>query len=89
MLEIENLLHRVERNPGGNDDRNAFLRRARVDCCRQVHPGRENTAIVELENTEQAIKLLRDRLTERDVVLIKGSRGMQMDRIVSALEDVA
>jgi len=63
--------------------------RGRMIAAAAHRAGLKGTAIVELENTEQAIKLLRDRLTERDVVLIKGSRGMQMDRIVSALEDVA
>lgn len=39
-----------------------------------------------LENSEQAIEYLTPRLCEGDVVLIKGSRGMNMDRIVTALE---
>jgi len=34
----------------------------------------------------ETIKFLGDFLTENDVVLIKGSRGMHMDKIVSALE---
>ena len=49
--------------------------------------GLKEAAILSVENTEQATAFLSDRLTERDVVLIKGSRGMQMDRLVSALED--
>jgi UDP-N-acetylmuramyl pentapeptide synthase len=32
---------------------------------------------------------LSNHITSQDVVLIKGSRGMQMDRIVSALEEPA
>jgi UDP-N-acetylmuramoyl-tripeptide--D-alanyl-D-alanine ligase len=43
-------------------------------------------AITVLEDTPQAIALLQDRLTAQDVVLVKGSRGMRMDRIVAALE---
>ena len=38
-----------------------------------------------LENT-QATEYLRDHLGPADVVLIKGSHGMRMDRIVAALE---
>ena len=43
-------------------------------------------AITELENTDEAIEYLRGHLGENDVVLVKGSRGMQLDRIVAALE---
>jgi len=43
-------------------------------------------AISEFEDSQEAIDYLGPRLCEGDVVLIKGSRGMQMDRIVSALE---
>jgi UDP-N-acetylmuramoyl-tripeptide--D-alanyl-D-alanine ligase len=43
-------------------------------------------AITEVETTDQAIEVLRKRVTENDVVLVKGSRGMQMDRIVATLE---
>ncbi len=48
--------------------------------------GLKATAIIEFERCEQAANFLIDRLTEQEVVLIKGSRGMQMDRIVSTLE---
>lgn len=41
---------------------------------------------VEFEDSLQAIEYLRDRLGGEDVVLVKGSRGMRMDRIVAALE---
>ena len=43
-------------------------------------------AIIELENTDQAIEILREHVKENDVVLVKGSRGMQMERIVATLE---
>jgi len=43
-------------------------------------------AIVEVETVQQAIELLQNRLQKGDVVLIKGSHGLRMDRIVSALE---
>jgi UDP-N-acetylmuramoyl-tripeptide--D-alanyl-D-alanine ligase len=42
--------------------------------------------ITEFDNTEQVIDYLKDRLNENDVVLVKGSRGMMMDRIVAELE---
>lgn len=40
----------------------------------------------ELDNSEQAIAYLQEKLDANDVVLIKGSRGMRMDRIVATLE---
>lgn len=46
-------------------------------------------AITRLETTEQAVELLRTRLGSGDVVLVKGSHGMRMDRIVAALEAAA
>jgi len=45
-------------------------------------------AIIELENSDQVIDYLKDHLKKDDIVLIKGSRGMYMDRIVAALEVV-
>jgi UDP-N-acetylmuramoyl-tripeptide--D-alanyl-D-alanine ligase len=46
-----------------------------------------NLMITELEDSEQAIDFLKSRLNENAVVLVKGSRGMRMDRIVAELED--
>ncbi|MGD0750086.1 MAG: UDP-N-acetylmuramoyl-tripeptide--D-alanyl-D-alanine ligase [Anaerolineales bacterium] len=42
--------------------------------------------IMEFENTDEAISYLQKSLTEKDVVLVKGSHGIHMDRIVNALE---
>jgi UDP-N-acetylmuramoyl-tripeptide--D-alanyl-D-alanine ligase len=42
--------------------------------------------ITEVEDSDAAVAHLKGRLGEGDVVLVKGSRGMEMDRIVSALE---
>ncbi len=45
--------------------------------------------ITEVGDSDAAIAFLRQRVGEGDVVLIKGSRGMEMDRIVAALEQVS
>jgi UDP-N-acetylmuramoyl-tripeptide--D-alanyl-D-alanine ligase len=42
--------------------------------------------ITELVDVQDAIAFLLDRLGAQDVVLVKGSHGMRMDRIVAALE---
>lgn len=42
--------------------------------------------ITELGDAPDAIEFLRTRLSQDDVVLVKGSHGMRMDRIVAALE---
>jgi UDP-N-acetylmuramoyl-tripeptide--D-alanyl-D-alanine ligase len=42
--------------------------------------------ITEVESTQDAIELMKEKLTRNDVVLIKGSRGMHMDNIVPSLE---
>lgn len=48
--------------------------------------GLADNAIHEVEDSPAAIALLRHRLGAGDVVLVKGSRGMQMDGIAPALE---
>jgi UDP-N-acetylmuramoyl-tripeptide--D-alanyl-D-alanine ligase len=48
--------------------------------------GMQSGKIVELENTDKAIVYLQESLTGKDVVLVKGSHGIRMDRIVAALE---
>ena len=42
--------------------------------------------ITEVESAQDAIELMKEKLTRDDVVLIKGSRGMHMDNIVPSLE---
>jgi UDP-N-acetylmuramoyl-tripeptide--D-alanyl-D-alanine ligase len=49
--------------------------------------GLPSRAIVELSDTQEAVEFLKDRLGAQDVVLVKGSRGMHMDRIVATLEE--
>jgi len=42
--------------------------------------------VTSFENTDQVVEALRNLLKEGDVVLVKGSHGLRMDRIVSNLE---
>lgn len=48
--------------------------------------GLPETAIISLATTQEAIQYLKPFLEKEDVVLVKGSRGMRMDRIVAELE---
>jgi UDP-N-acetylmuramoyl-tripeptide--D-alanyl-D-alanine ligase len=48
--------------------------------------GLPEAAIVELEDSQQAIEYLKERVGQGDVVLVKGSHGMRMDQIVNELE---
>jgi UDP-N-acetylmuramoyl-tripeptide--D-alanyl-D-alanine ligase len=48
--------------------------------------GMKSVRIIEFENTDEAISHLQKSLMEKDVVLVKGSHGIHMDRIVAALE---
>jgi UDP-N-acetylmuramoyl-tripeptide--D-alanyl-D-alanine ligase len=49
--------------------------------------GMKPARIVEFADTEAAISWLQQNLAAEDAALIKGSHGMRMDRIVSALEE--
>jgi UDP-N-acetylmuramoyl-tripeptide--D-alanyl-D-alanine ligase len=42
--------------------------------------------IKEFDEVDQLVEWLADNLTKEDVVLIKGSHGLRMDRIISSLE---
>jgi UDP-N-acetylmuramoyl-tripeptide--D-alanyl-D-alanine ligase len=48
--------------------------------------GLRSDRVDEFENSNQAIAYLRKSLTGKDVVLVKGSHGIHMDRIAAALE---
>jgi UDP-N-acetylmuramoyl-tripeptide--D-alanyl-D-alanine ligase len=50
--------------------------------------GLPETNVVIVGDKDAAIEYLQKRIGEGDVVLIKGSRGMHMDQIVTALEEV-
>ena len=44
--------------------------------------------VVMLEQGDEAIEYLEEKVGEGDVVLLKGSQGMRLDRIVTALEEI-
>ena len=48
--------------------------------------GLKDEQVTMFTDAQEAIEFLKPRLGERDVALIKGSHGVRMDRIVSALE---
>ena len=48
--------------------------------------GFPSSSIIELEEPLQAVDLLKGHLSKNDVVLVKGSHGLRMERIVTALE---
>ncbi len=45
--------------------------------------------IIELESSQAAVEYLGPRVGDRDVILVKGSRGMHMDAIVAGLEGLS
>ena len=61
--------------------------RARIIARAAFQAGLTEEVIHEFENSDQAIEHLMERLGAEDVVLVKGSHGMRMDRIVAALEE--
>jgi UDP-N-acetylmuramoyl-tripeptide--D-alanyl-D-alanine ligase len=60
--------------------------RGRIIAAAAEASGLTGDRITELESAQAAIEYLRPRLHAADVVLVKGSHGMRMDRIVAALE---
>lgn len=60
--------------------------RAKIIAAAAREAGMPASAITWVETTEEATNLLLGKLRKGDVVLIKGSHGLRMDRIVSALE---
>jgi UDP-N-acetylmuramoyl-tripeptide--D-alanyl-D-alanine ligase len=60
--------------------------RGRMIAAAAIQSGLSEELVTELDSVEDAIRYLHERLGSGDVVLIKGSHGMHMDRIVSALE---
>ncbi len=60
--------------------------RARTIAEAAFKTGFSSEMITQVENSSEAIEILKESLTEEDVVLIKGSRGMHMDIILPNLE---
>ncbi len=48
--------------------------------------GFQKENIYSFADSAGAVEFLKDYLTENDMVLVKGSRGMRMDEIVASLE---
>jgi len=48
--------------------------------------GMKKTAIIEFDEIDPLMEWMRTNLTKKDVVLIKGSHGLRMDRITASLE---
>ena len=61
-------------------------RRGHIIASAARRAGLGSRKIAEFENHAEAIAHLRKSLTKEDVVLIKGSHGIRMERIVAALE---
>jgi UDP-N-acetylmuramoyl-tripeptide--D-alanyl-D-alanine ligase len=48
--------------------------------------GMKKTSLLEFDELEPVVEWLQSNLSNDDVVLIKGSHGLRMDRITSLLE---
>jgi UDP-N-acetylmuramoyl-tripeptide--D-alanyl-D-alanine ligase len=55
-----------------------------ADAARRM--GMKKTAILEFDELDALMEWMRTNLTKNDVVLIKGSHGLRMDRITASLE---
>jgi len=60
--------------------------RARIIAETAKAAGLESGAVSEFEDSDQALDYLKGKLSDGDVVLVKGSRAVQMDKIVPELE---
>ena len=63
--------------------------RAQIIADAAIRAGLSRKRITWVKDVPEAIELLNTELKEGDVVLVKGSHGLRMDRIVSALETVS
>jgi UDP-N-acetylmuramoyl-tripeptide--D-alanyl-D-alanine ligase len=61
--------------------------RARIIADAARESGLPAELITNLDTIDSAVEFLTGRLSDKDVVLVKGSRGMQMEQIVAALEN--
>jgi len=60
--------------------------RARIIAEAAIEKGMPSTAVTCVDDTAAAVDILKSNLHESDVVLIKGSHGLRMDRIVTEIE---
>jgi UDP-N-acetylmuramoyl-tripeptide--D-alanyl-D-alanine ligase len=60
--------------------------RAKIIATSAANAGLPKDMIHQFETSDQSVDYLKKHLQSRDVVLVKGSRGMQMEIIVTALE---
>lgn len=67
----------------GVGERAAWICKAAVEC------GAKPNRVFHVKTNEDALALLRQIVTERSVILIKGSRGMRMETIVAGLGTLA
>jgi UDP-N-acetylmuramoyl-tripeptide--D-alanyl-D-alanine ligase len=51
--------------------------------------GSKARQVIEFAESDEVIHWLQENLSEADVVLVKGSHGVRMDRIVAALEQAS
>ena len=62
--------------------------RAKIIAEIAMQSGLSSKKIISFDQCDEVIAYISDRLTENDILLIKGSRGMHLDEVVSALEAV-
>jgi UDP-N-acetylmuramoyl-tripeptide--D-alanyl-D-alanine ligase len=60
--------------------------RGRLIAAAARRAGMRSDKVTEFESSDESIPHLRKSLTDKDVVLVKGSHGVHMERIVMALE---
>ncbi len=94
MLELGEFEERGHRMVGARvaevaEELVAVGERARWIADEAARAGLGATRISAVADSTAATELLRSRIGEGDVVLIKGSRGMHMDAIIAGLEEVA
>jgi UDP-N-acetylmuramoyl-tripeptide--D-alanyl-D-alanine ligase len=94
MLELGAQEERGHRMVGARaaeiaDELVAVGQRARWMAEEASRAGMPASRITLLESSQEAVRLLGDRIGPGDVVLIKGSRGMHMDEIVAALGETS
>lgn len=93
MLELGDFEERGHRMVGVRvadtaDELIAVGQRAQWIAEEAILSGLSAARVITVDDKDAAIEYLHNRIGEGDVVLIKGSRGMEMDQIVSALEEV-